>query len=305
MRLSTDLKALFAIVVWGASFIATKIALREIAPITLVWLRFAFGVAVLAVAAGLRHEIRLPAGRDLLALGLLGLQGITFHQWLQATALTTAQAATSGWLVASAPVFIAVFAWMVLHERLSAVQTTGIAMAFVGVALVVSDGDLRLLFSGDPGAHGDLLIIISAANWAVFSVLSRGVLRRLPAAGAMFWVMAAGWLGSLTLLPLGPGLGDVAALSVQGWTAVAFLGVLCSGAAYVFWYDALHRASAARVGSLLYFEPLFAQTTAVLVLGEPLLLSTIGGGGVILAGVWLVSLRGRRRQREEGARRRR
>jgi len=199
-----------AVAIWGASFIATKIALREIAPIPLVWLRFAFGVVVLAIAAGLRREIRLPAGRDLLFLGLLGLQGITFHQWLQATALTTAQAATSGWLVASAPVFIALFAWIGLHERLTATQVAGVVVAFVGVLLVVSQGHPGRLLAGQARSHGEALIVLSAANWAVFSVLSRGILRCLPAAGAMFWVMTVGWLGSIALLPFSPDLGQVA-----------------------------------------------------------------------------------------------
>jgi len=295
---------LFAVAVWGASFIATKIALRELAPVTLVWLRFAMGVAVLAALAARRRELRRPAGRDLLLLGLLGLQGITLHQWLQSTALVTAQASTSGWIVASAPVFIAVLARLALGERLAAAQAAGIAAAFAGVMLVATDGQPQRLLAGDLGTPGNWLIVASAANWAVFSVLSRGTVRRLPPAGAMFWVMAAGWLGSTALLPLGPGPGQVAALSPRGWAAAVFLGVLCSGVAYGLWYDALHRVSAARVGALLYLEPLFSQGVAAAVLGEPVLPATVAGGVVILAGVWLVN-RGAgdgREDRGDGAR---
>jgi drug/metabolite transporter (DMT)-like permease len=282
-------EGLAAVVVWGASFIATKVALHELAPVNLVWLRFAMGVAVLAVAAGWRGELVLVGRRELLVFSLLGLQGITFHQWLQSTALVTSQAATSGWIVASAPVFIALLGAAVLRERVGALAALGIAVAFAGVVVVATRGQVGGLLHGRFGAPGDVLIVVSAANWAVFSVLSRGLLRDQPPARMMFWVMLVGWLGSTALLPIGPGPGEILSLSLRGWGAMVFLGVLCSGLAYIFWYDALHHAPAARVGALLYLEPLVAQGVASLVLGESLAASTVGGGATILLGVWLVN----------------
>ena len=139
-------EGLAAVAIWGVSFIATKIALREIAPVTLVWLRFAMGVAVLAVAAAHRREIAALPPRDVVVLGLLGLQGISFHQWLQSTALVTSQAATSGWIVASAPVFIAAFAWLLLRERLPdssdlRQKLTGAGKAVLGILLQATGDD--------------------------------------------------------------------------------------------------------------------------------------------------------------------
>jgi drug/metabolite transporter (DMT)-like permease len=282
-------EGLAAVAVWGASFIATKIALRELAPVNVVWLRFAMGVLVLAATAAWRGELALIGRRELIVFSLLGLQGITFHQWLQSTALVTSQAATSGWIVASAPVFIALLGAAVLREKVGGLPALGIAVAFAGVVVVATRGDVAGLLQGRFGAPGDVLIVVSAANWAVFSVLSRGLLRGQPPARMMLWVMLAGWLGSTALLPFGPGPGEILALSVAGWGAMVFLGVLCSGLAYVFWYDALHHARAAQVGALLYFEPLVAQAVAWLVLGERLALTTMGGGATILLGVWLVN----------------
>lgn len=284
-------KGLAAVIVWGASFIATKIALHELAPVNVVWLRFAMGVMVLAAAAAWRGELAIVRPRELLIFSLLGLQGITFHQWLQSTALVTSQAATSGWIVASAPVFIALLGALLLRERVRAVPALGIAIASAGVIVVATRGAIGGLLHGRFGAPGDVLIVVSAINWAVFSVLSRGLLRGRPAARTMLWVMLAGWLGSTALLPIGPGLEEVRSLSVSGWGAMVFLGVLCSGLGYVFWYDALRHAPAAQVGALLYFEPLVAQAVASLVLGERLALATVGGGATILLGVWLVNRR--------------
>ena len=73
------------------------------------------------------------------------------------------------------------------------------------------------------------------------------------------------------------------------WAGVLFLGILCSGVAYVFWYDALKRLPAAKVGALIYVEPLVAVGVARAVLGEPILPAVLAGGGLILLGVWLVN----------------
>ena len=282
-------KALFAVAVWGASFIATKIALAEIAPVTVVWLRFAMGVAVLGVIVARRRQLASPSPADLAYFTGLGFLGITFHQWLQSNGLVTAQAGTAAWIVASTPIFMALLGRLVLRERLGWVGTAGIAVAAFGVLAVVSKGDLAAVAAGRFGTPGDFLVLLSAPNWAVFSVLSRRGLRRHSSAGMMFWVMAAGWLLTTVLFLLGPGAADVTDLSLRGWTAVAFLGVACSGLAYVFWYDALRELPASQVGAFLYLEPLVTVAVAAALIGEPVLLATVAGGCAILLGVWLVS----------------
>lgn len=284
-------KALFAVVVWGASFIATKIALAEVHPVTVVWLRFAMGVAVMGAVVILRRQLIRPSGADLAYFTGLGFLGITFHQWLQSNGLVTAQAGTTAWIVSSTPIFMALLGWLVLRERLGWLGTAGIAVAALGVLVVVSKGDLPSVAAGRFGTPGDFLIVLSAPNWAVFSVLSRKGLRKHSSAGMMFWVMAAGWLLTTVLFLAGPGPADALRLSVRGWTAVAFLGIACSGLAYVFWYDALRELPASQVGAFLYIEPLVAVAVAAVLLGEPVLLATLAGGFAILLGVWLVSLR--------------
>lgn len=283
------LKVLFAVAVWGGSFIATKIALRDAAPVTIVWARFGIGVLILGLAVGLRGAFRRPGLRDLAYFALLGGLGITFHQWLQSTGLITAQATTTAWIVASTPVFMAVLGWLFLRESLGWLRAGGILLAAAGVLLVVSRGDLRALSLGQFGAPGDLLILISAPNWAVFSTLSRDGLRRYPAALMMFFVMGFGWLFSSVFFLSGPGLADLSRLTLDGWTAVLFLGVACSGLAYIFWYDALQALPSAQVGVFLYLEPLVTVAVAGALLGEALTPATLIGGIIILTGVWLVN----------------
>lgn len=282
-------KASFSIVAWGGSFIATKIALEEISPITIVWLRFAIGVLILGAATFIRGLLSPPKLKDLGYFSLLGAIGITFHQWLQSTGLVTSEATTTAWIVATTPIFIALLGWMVLGEKLTGKTIIGIGFATLGVLLVVSKGDLASITKGQIGSSGDILILISAPNWAIFSVLSRRGLQKHPATQMMFYVMTMGWLFSSIQFFYQSDFYSISQLSVQGWLAIGFLGIFSTGIAYIFWYDALQLLSATQVGTLLYFEPLVSIIAANLILKEKIFSGAILGGGIILYGVWMVN----------------
>jgi drug/metabolite transporter (DMT)-like permease len=288
-KLIAILEAIFAVTVWGASFVATKIAVQEVSPVTVVWLRFTIGVVILGLATLLRRQFALPERGEVGYLALLGFLGITFHQWLQSTGLVTAQATTTAWIVATMPIFIAILGWLVLEEKLNWRQGLGIAAAVLGALLVLSKGDLAALAGGRFGTRGDFLVMLSAPNWAVFTILSRRGLRRYPATRMMFFVMVFGWLFSSVLLIIRGGLDEWPAFSADGWLSVGFLGVFCSGLAYIFWYDALKALPAAQAGAFLYLEPFVTVIVAALILGEPLLGITLLGGAAILLGVWIVN----------------
>jgi drug/metabolite transporter (DMT)-like permease len=263
--------------------------LREVSPLTVIALRFGLGVLVLLGAVALSGEFVIIRGRDLGYLVLLGAIGVLVHQMLQANGLTRTSATHSGWLVALTPIFTALLAWLFLGERLTAARLAGIGLAFAGALWVVSRGQFNPEVLALPGTAGDFLLFLSAPNWAIFSVLSKPVLRRHPAILTMSYVLTLGWLMVLPLFLAGQGPAEIARLSLAGWGALAFLGLLCSGVAYIFWYDALQHGDASQVATFLYLEPLVTLAVAATLLGEPLTVATLGGGAVILAGVWLVN----------------
>lgn len=289
MNIKAILKAFFAVVIWGASFVATKISLHYAAPTTIVWLRFLMGVIILGTAVGLKKQFALPARKDWGYFAGLGFLGITFHQWLQSTGLVTAQATTTAWIVATTPVFMALLGLIVLRENLALHQVVGILLAAFGVLLVVSKGDLGALAAGKFGTTGDFLVLISALNWAVFSTLSRSGLQKHPATRMMFFVMSFGWLFTSVLFFSTSGPGQISDIPWDGWIAILFLGILCSGIAYIFWYDALKDLPVAQTGAFLYLEPIVTVIVASIVLHEALFLATAIGGITILVGIWLVN----------------
>jgi drug/metabolite transporter (DMT)-like permease len=282
---------ILTVVSWGASFVAVKIALRELTPAVIAFLRFSMGVVILLLIVIRRGELKRFPLRDIPSVLVLGLLGFTVHQLLQANGLKTASAMTTSWIVATIPVFVAVLGWIFLGEVMSASRVVGILLSTLGVLLVVGNGDFRSLFEGSFGAPGDRLIAISAVNWAVFIVLNKQLFNRETESsmGQMFAIMAVGWIFLIPWLIYDGGLRDLSAMSLSGWLALAFLGVICSGAAYYFWFRALEQIDAIQVGAFLYLEPIVTVVLASWILGEEIHTATIFGGAAILLGVWLVN----------------
>jgi len=293
MKTKAIIKALFAVIVWGASFVATKVSLQYADPTTIVWLRFSMGVVILGLAVALKKQFVLPQGKDWGYFALLGFLGITFHQWLQSTGLITAQATTSAWIVATTPVFMALLGLMILRESLALHQVAGIFLASFGVLLVVTKGNLAVISTGNFGTPGDFLVLISAMNWSVFSTLSRSGLKKHPATRMMFYVMSFGWLFTSILFLSTSGPWQISSIPWNGWIAILFLGIFCSGIAYIFWYDALKDLPVAQTGAFLYLEPIVTVIVASIVLNEALLITSAIGGLTILIGVWLVNRPGK------------
>lgn len=278
-----------AAVSWGASFVAIKVALRTLTPLPLVWLRFGLGTAVLWGFAALRREKDPLSAREWGLVVLLGFLGVPFHHLVQSTGLKTAQAATSAWIISSMPVFIAILGSLFLGEKMSFRRWFGLACGACGVLLVVTRGDPGRLRFSNPGSFGDLLVLLSALNWAVFSVMSRNFLKRHEPAPMMLKVMLAGWLMTTALFAVKGDPGPILRMNFQAWVSVLFLGIFCSGLAYVFWYDALKILPASQAGVLMYLNPVSATLLAVSGLGEPVSAAMILGAVLITAGVWQVS----------------
>ncbi len=286
----TYVRAVLAVLAWGASFIATKVALRELPVGTVIWIRFGIGTLVMAGIVALRRESLRLDWKTIAALCFLGVLGISFHQWLQVNGLKTASASTSAWIITTSPVFIAILGRLLLREHLDWKRAAGICLAACGVLLVISNGEPWKIVSGGAGGVGDYFVLASAANWAVFSVASRRILHQVSPTTALLFVMGAGWLCSSVLLPFPRELWrEIMATSSASWIALSFLGVICSGAAYIFWYDALKVLPVVSVGALLYLEPIVAMAVAAIVLGEDIHASALAGGALIIGGVWLVN----------------
>jgi len=280
--------AFLAVVFWGVSFVATKAVVREISPLALIFARASLATVFLTATLAWRGQPVLPPRDTLRPLALMGFVGVAVHQVLQAYALTLTSAVNTGWLIGLTPIWSAILAAITLKERLGPGKVIGLALGFLGALLVVTRGSLRATPLALPGTRGDLLILASTVNWAVYTILGHETLRRLGAARATAGAMLFGWA---MLAPLAIASGAVRTygqLSHTGVAGVLFLGIASSGLGYLFWYGALARIEASRVAAFLYIEPLVTLAAAVALLAEPVALLTVVGGVLLLSGVVLV-----------------
>jgi drug/metabolite transporter (DMT)-like permease len=282
------LAAAGAIVLWGVSFVATKAALREISPVTLIFTRFALGSIVLFLILAVRNEPLVPPRDTLPVLALLGFVGIFVHQMLQANGLVLTTAIRTGWLIALTPIWSAVLSAVLFRETFRARKVIGLLLGTAGAIVVVTRGDISLDVLGLPTTIGDLLILASTVNWAIYSILGRQTLKRLGSTRAIAAAMVLGWAMIVPFFVRNSGWHDYSSLSLPGIVSVLFLGIGCSGLGYWFWSAALERIPTTQVAAFLYAEPLVTLVAATSLLSESLTLSTLIGGLMVIAGVAVV-----------------
>jgi drug/metabolite transporter (DMT)-like permease len=297
--LSPRLLAFAAIVLWGLSFVATRVALREISPVTLVFARWVLGLALLLAIQAWQRKPLLPPRGSLGALALMGFIGVFFHHMLQSYALTTTSAIRTGWLIGLIPLWSALIAIVFLRERPGPLKLAGLAIGFAGAALIVTRGEVAANGLPMPTTRGDLLILASTLNWAIYTALGYVTIRRLGSLRATTGAIVFGLAMLAVPFVLLQGWNELPRLSTLGWSAVAFLGLGCSGLAYLFWYQALEKVDSTSVASFLYLEPLVTLAAAVPLLGEPVTALTVLGGVIVLAGVALVQRSSRPRAAKE------
>ena len=189
----------------------------------------------------------------------------------------------------SSPSIVALLGWFFLKERLSFTAIAGLLISAFGVLLVVGLGTKGLgMFSVH--ATGDLLMFISAINWAVFQIVSRKLLGNRSPSFTAFWINVFAIIAQSALfLVFPPDLGEVLRMSASAWFAVLFLGCVCSGLCYTLWYDGLSVMPAAQVVAFQFLQPIAGAIIAYFLGGERFTLFLIAGGVLIITGVWMVN----------------
>ncbi len=287
---------LWAVILWGFSFIATKMALKEVHPFTLLTLRFGIGGFLLLLVQLQKDKRFLKAFsfKDWVSIILLAIVGISGHTLLQAYGLLYTTAINTGWIVAIMPIFITIVARFYLGEPITLRKVGGIILGFLGVFLVISKGVFSLSIFRFDSTLGDFLILISVLTWTAFSVGGKGFLSRFSPLTAITPIMVVGCLTTFPFTWLEWEWNILFHLSLSGWMAILFLGIFCSGLAYLFWYSALGKKDSSIVGMYLYLEPFVTLIGAYFFLNEEIQWITLMGGGMILLGVTLATWRSSR-----------
>ena len=277
---------------FGGSWVAGAVAVDAAPAFTVAAVRFGVASVVLYAWARLSGRALSPlTRRDWPMIAGLGLTAVAGYNWLFLTGLTLAPASDGAILVPGlAPVFTAVLAGVLLRERLGLRGLIGLAIAAVGLYLVVSPSGAtdqqRLL--------GDALFVAGAALWGVYSVLARIASRRFNAVSTTLYGTA---LGTLVLIPpaiFEGGAERLAAAPPEALAGMAYLALFGTVGAFVLLNLGVARIGAARASAFALLVPVVGVLSSVWLLGETLGPLTLLGGAVVIVGLWLIEHRGTR-----------
>jgi drug/metabolite transporter (DMT)-like permease len=275
---------LSAVVIWGWTFVATKILVADLAPVELFAMRLAIGLPFLGgllLLKGVPLRFERADARPLLVGGAI----FTLHFLVQIAGLVTTTATNTGWIISVTPLALAVLSFLVLGERIGWRGVAGIGVATAGILLLVSRG--RLTDLGWLQNTGDWLILVSAHTWAAYTVVTRNLVRRRHPLAVTFGVLLIAALITAPLFLASADLARVRSLSPRGIAALLYLAIPGLALGQWFWQEGVARLGATRAGLYLYLEPLATLMLAVPLLGEPFGPFIALGGALVLAGVYV------------------
>jgi len=277
---------ILANVVYGSSYAVSRVVLEHMGPATLSFCRLAIGSLVLVpLALAQRREDRPLSRSDRWSIFWMGLSGFAaafaFGNW----GLRLSTATNAALLITVEPVSLILLSPLVLGERLTRREGVGALLTVVGATVVVLNGIPGATVAIAPHWRGDLLLVLSGAAYAGYSLFGRDVLARHRAVPVTAWSIL--W-GLVVMAPFTAA--EWAAGERPEWTQTViigtlYLGIVITALGYLIWNWALERVEAPRLAIFVNIQPLAGALLGVVALRETLTLYTVAGGVLILIGV--------------------
>jgi drug/metabolite transporter (DMT)-like permease len=274
---------LSAAAIWGGMYVVSDVVLETIPPFALLTVRLVLGIVVL-VALVWRARMPLPTRPHLLrALGV-GIVGFGVSIGAQFVG-TDKSNALNGTLVTSAsPAFILVFAALILREKLTLQRIAAVALATVGVLVIVDLG--KADFSSETFV-GNVILALAAVTWGLYSVLVRRISAQMDTLAVTLLALVGGLMLTLpaALVELqSRSIGDINPNIVLG---ILYLGIVSTAAAMWLWNRAFALVDAS-IASLFFFaQPLVGAVLSVVLLGQHMTPGLWIGSALIILGVLL------------------
>lgn len=259
------LLALITIIIWGTTFISTKILLKDFIPVEILFFRFVIGFIMLSLIYPYRFKI--TEKKHEIYFAVAGLCGVTLYFLLENIALTYTLASNVGVIIAISPFFTAVFAYLFIHgEKLRVQFFIGFVIAIFGVFLINFNGNVVLKLN----PLGDMLAIFAAIIWAIYSILIKKIsgfnYNTVQTTCRIFFY------GLLFMIPAV--VISHFKFNLDGFTHIVnilnilYLGLGASAICFVTWSLAVKILGAIKTSIYIYVVPVITVITSIIVLHE-------------------------------------
>jgi drug/metabolite transporter (DMT)-like permease len=282
----TDLTLILVAIIWALNFSVVKIALEEIDPFSFNALRYILASALLVFAAkrrGFNLKVKREHFWQLVGIGLIGN---LVYQMLFIIGLNFTFSANAAVMLGTIPIWVALLSQLFTDEKLNFIKSVGIVLAFTGVTLIIIGGENSLSFESD-SFKGDLITLLAAGAWGVYTILSRKYLKFYSSAQYSAFMSVIGVV-ALFLVGL-PFLikTDFSQISYAGYGGIIYSGLFSVGVAYLIWNHGVHKIGAVRTAAYQNLVPVLGLIFGVIILDEPLTLFQYIGSGFVILGIIL------------------
>ena len=277
--------ALFVVLMWGTTFVSSKVLLNSgLLPADIFFVRFV--IAYLCMLCLSHKRLFAKSIADELTLVGLGLMGGSIYFLVENMALLHSTASNVSILVSTTPLVTAMLlAIFYKSERLSARQIFGSVLAFVGVVLVVLNGQFILHLN----PLGDALALGASFTWGFYSLFMRRIMGRYS---ADFITRKVFFYGLVTILPyfalVHPlNIGLLTSGNMTIWGNLIFLGFVASTGGYLLWNWVMRKLGAVKSTNFIYLQSLVAMVAGHVILGERITFMAIAGAVILIVGMVL------------------
>lgn len=270
------------LVMWSINYLAGKIALEHMDPITLVAFRFEVAGAIMLVVY-FAQKGRVPLRkRDIWTFTYLAFLGVVINQGLFTLGLNYTTSSHSAIIVAVDPVLILILARVLKIERLTAGKISGMALAFVGILVLEAENGTH-----SPLLIGDLISLGGALGFSFYAVFAKRISLEYDAVALNTFNCVA---AAILFLPVAIRQGihlDWKSVGWVGWSGMFYMAIFSSVSAYLLFYWVLRYMDPSRVAAINYLQPVCVVILASIFLAERPSRHLLAGTALVLAGVWL------------------
>lgn len=289
-RLSVFL-ALTVAILWGVSFVATKIVVDFIPPTSAAFMRFVIAFVILMFVSVIRRNSKPIKGRDRFHIMMMGLTGVTLYFLAENYGLKFTSAANGSLIVSTVPIFTVIFNAVFLREKFPPITIIGIVLSFIGIYVLL----FGFSFDMNINWRGDAVMFFAVLSWLGYTYYAKKagnkynamqITTELTFWGAIFFIPFV--IYDIFRDPM-----FITAFTVKSVLALLYLGIICSALAYVMWNKALQNEDSHLVNSFIYLIPLFSIITESLYMREMPPLRVFIAALTIIAGLFITHISSR------------